>query len=130
MNDKKEVGPRFYEKMSKLLTDLREAQRRGALAYEAFLKKMEELAVKGAAGDTSEGETPVAMKKSPFAVAVFNNLASLPVESLSARRLGRKSRAGLENHGSHGQKGTGQMARDANAGKHYSGRALSAPERG
>lgn len=83
MNDKKETDPKFYEKMSKLLTDLLEAQRRGALAYEEFLKQVEALAVKVASGDTSEGETPEAVKKSPFAVTVFNNLASLRGESFA-----------------------------------------------
>lgn len=80
VNDKKETDPRFYGKMSRLLTDLLEAQRRGALAYEEFLKKMEELAVKMANGDTSEGDTPEAVKRSPFTVAMYNNLASLPGE--------------------------------------------------
>lgn len=81
VNDKKETDPRFYEKMSKLLTDLLEARKRGALAYEAFLKTMEELAARVAAGDAGEGDTPEAVKKSPFTVAVFNNLASLPGKS-------------------------------------------------
>ncbi|WP_165174805.1 type I restriction endonuclease subunit R [Desulfovibrio sp. ZJ369] len=81
VNDKKETDPKFYEKISKLLTDLLEARKRGALAYEEFLKKMEELAARVASGDTSEGDTPEAVKKSPFTVTVFNNLASLPAES-------------------------------------------------
>lgn len=81
VNDKKETDPKFYEKMSKLLTDLLEEQKRGALAYEEFLKKMEELAAKVASGDTSDGVMPEAVKKAPFAVTMFNNLASLPEDS-------------------------------------------------
>ena len=81
VNDKKETDPKFYEKMSKLLTDLLEEQRKGALAYEEFLKKMEELASKVAAGDTSEGDMPESVKQSPFAVAMYNNLDSLPADS-------------------------------------------------
>lgn len=80
VNDKKETDPKYYEKMSKLLTDLLEEQRRGALAYEEFLKKMEELASKVASCDTSEGDMPEAVKQSPFAAAMFNNLEALPAD--------------------------------------------------
>ena len=63
--------------MSKLLGDLLEEQRRGALDYEEFLKKMEELAQKIASGDTSSQGMPERLKSHPFAVAMYNSLASL-----------------------------------------------------
>ena len=77
VNDKKETDPKFYEAMSKLLSDLLEEQRRGALDYEEFLKKMEELAQKVASGDTSSQGMPERLKAHPFAVMVYNSLASL-----------------------------------------------------
>lgn len=81
VNDKKENDPKFYEAMSKLLGDLLEEQRRGALAYEEFLKKMEELAQKIASGDTSSQGMPEKIKAHPFAVTMYNTLASLKGDS-------------------------------------------------
>lgn len=77
INDKKDTDPRFYEKMSKLLSDLLEGHKRGSLAYGEFLKKMEELAKKIHAGDNSADNMPEAIKNEPFAIAVYNNLDSL-----------------------------------------------------
>lgn len=81
VNDKKETDPKFYEAMSKLLGDLLEEQRRGALDYEEFLKKMEALARKIASGDTSFQDMPERLKTHPFAVAMYNSLPALNADT-------------------------------------------------
>ncbi|MCC7277373.1 MAG: type I restriction endonuclease subunit R [Chromatiaceae bacterium] len=71
------TDPKFYAQMSKLLGDLINLSRSEATAYEAFLKKAEELArqiVKKTGGDY-----PSVLHGKPEAIVLFRNLASLPV---------------------------------------------------
>ncbi len=70
------TDPRFYAEMSKLLDDLIKQSRADTAAYEAFLKKAEEL-VKCMAQKNAGGH-PSALNGYPGAIVLFNNLASIP----------------------------------------------------
>ena len=74
------TDPRFYAEMSKLLDDLIKQSRADAVAYEAFLKKAEEL-VKRMAQKDAVADVPAVLHGKPEAVVLFNNLASIPVAS-------------------------------------------------
>ena len=66
------TDPKYYEQMSKLLDDLIAQSRTDAAAYEAFLKRAEELAqklVKKAGGDY-----PATLHGKPEAIVIFRNL--------------------------------------------------------
>jgi len=70
------TDPRFYAEMSKLLDDLVKQSRADAAAYEAFLKKAEELVKHMAQKNT--GGHPAGLNGYPGAIVLFNNLASIP----------------------------------------------------
>jgi type I restriction enzyme R subunit len=72
------TDPRFYAEMSKLLDDLIKQSRTDAAAYEAFLKKAEELVKRMARKDPGPG-VPAVLHGKPEAIVLFNNLASMPV---------------------------------------------------
>ncbi len=74
------TDPRFYAEMSKLLDDLIKQSRTDAAAYEAFLKKAEELVQRMAKKDTVAG-VPAMLHGNPEATVLFNNLASIPATS-------------------------------------------------
>lgn len=74
------TDPRFYAKMSKLLDDLIKQSRVDAAAYEAFLKKAEELVKRMAMKATVAG-VPAVLHGKPGAIVLFNNLATIPVTS-------------------------------------------------
>ena len=71
------TDPRFYAEMSKLLDDLIKQSRADAAAYEAFLKKAEELVKRMARKDPGPG-VPAVLHGKPEAIVLFNNLASIP----------------------------------------------------
>ena len=70
------TDPRFYAEMSKLLNDLIKQSRADAVAYEAFLKRAEDLvkllAQKGG------GNHPAILNGLASAIVLFNNIASIP----------------------------------------------------
>ena len=68
------TDPRFYAEMSKLLDDLIAQSRVDATAYEAFLKKAEEL-VKRLAKKAPTNGVPAALHGKAGAIVVYNNLA-------------------------------------------------------
>lgn len=70
------TDPKFYDEISKLLEDLIKQKRDDTAAYEKFLQKAEELVKKMAA--TNTGSHPHVLKGHPEAIALFNNLASIP----------------------------------------------------
>jgi type I restriction enzyme R subunit len=70
------TDPKYYEEMSKLLEDLIAQSREEASAYEAFLKKAEELASKLV--KKAEGDYPAVLHGQPEAIVIFRNLADLP----------------------------------------------------
>ena len=70
------TDPRFYAEMSKLLDDLIKQSRADAAAYEAFLKKAEELAKRMAKKDAVAG-VPAALHGKPEAIVIYNNLGSI-----------------------------------------------------
>jgi type I restriction enzyme R subunit len=70
------TDPRFYAEMSKLLDDLIQQSRADAAAYEAFLKKAEEL-VKRMAKKEAVAGVPAALHGNPEAIVLFNNLPSI-----------------------------------------------------
>jgi type I restriction enzyme R subunit len=72
------TDPRFYEEMSKLLDDLIKQSRADTAAYEAFLKKAEDL-VKRLAKKAPTAGVPAMLHGKPEAIVLFNNLATLPV---------------------------------------------------
>lgn len=71
------TDPRFYAEMSKLLNDLIKQSRADAAAYEAFLKKAEELVKRMAKKDAVAG-IPAALHGKTEAIVIYNNLASIP----------------------------------------------------
>jgi type I restriction enzyme R subunit len=70
------TDPRFYAEMSKLLDDLIKQSRADATAYEAFLKRAEDLVKRMAQKDT--GGHPAVLNGYPGAIVLFNNLADIP----------------------------------------------------
>ncbi|HUZ96769.1 MAG TPA: type I restriction endonuclease subunit R [Edaphobacter sp.] len=70
------TDPRFYAEMSKLLEDLIKQSRADAVAYEAFLKRAEDL-VKCLA-QKGGGDHPAILNGLASAIVLFNNLASIP----------------------------------------------------
>jgi len=77
------TDPRFYAEMSKLLDDLIQQSRADTVAYEAFLKKAEELVRRMAKKDAVAG-VPAVLHGKPEAIVLFNNLASIPVTPLTS----------------------------------------------
>ncbi|UFZ06297.1 HsdR family type I site-specific deoxyribonuclease [Bradyrhizobium ontarionense] len=70
------TDPKFYAEMSQLLDDLIQQSRADSAAYEAFLKKAEEL-VRHLARKGPTGAVPAVLYGKPGAIVLFNNLASL-----------------------------------------------------
>jgi len=70
------TDPRFYAEMSKLLDDLIKQSRVDAAAYEAFLKKAEEIVKRMARKDPDPG-VPAVLHGKPETIVLFNNLASI-----------------------------------------------------
>ena len=103
------TDPRFYAEMSKLLDDLIKQSRADAAAYEAFLKKAEEL-VKRMAQKDAVGGIPAVLHGKPEAIVLFNNLASIPGDDLSVpcgRR--REGEARARTRSSHAGEGSGGL---------------------
>ncbi len=73
------TDPKYYAEMSRLLDDLIAQSRADAAAYEAFLKKAEDLARKLV--KKSGGEHPAVLHGKPEAIVLFRNLAELPVST-------------------------------------------------
>lgn len=69
--DETPVNPKFYEKMSELLTDLVAQRRSGAIEYAEYLKKIAELVRTAKAG---HGNTYPDSMKTPGQKALFDNL--------------------------------------------------------
>ncbi len=76
------TDPRFYAEMSTLLDDLIQQSRADAAAYEAFLKKAEDL-VKRMAQKAPAAGIPAELHGKPGAVVLFNNLPSILTPGLS-----------------------------------------------
>jgi type I restriction enzyme R subunit len=74
------TDPKFYAEMSKLLDDLIKQSRADAAAYEAFLKKAEEIVKRMAQKNTVAG-VPEVLHGKPEAIVLFNNLASITAAS-------------------------------------------------
>jgi type I restriction enzyme, R subunit len=70
------TDPMFYAEMSKLLDDLIKQSRAETTAYEAFLKKAEQLVKRMA--HKSTGGYPAELNGYPEAIVLFGNLANLP----------------------------------------------------
>ena len=71
------TDPKFYEEMSKLLDDLIKQSRADTAAYEAFLKKAEDLVMQLAKKNPAAG-MPAILHGKPEAIVLFKNLATLP----------------------------------------------------
>jgi type I restriction enzyme R subunit len=70
------TDPRFYKEMSKLLDDLIKQKRDDAAAYEAFLKKAEELVQKMAKGQNNTS-VPNKLQGKTEAIIIYNNLPDI-----------------------------------------------------
>lgn len=70
------TDPKFYDEISKLFEDLIQQQRDDTAAYEKFLQQAEVLVKKMAARNM--GSHPRALDGHPGAIALYNNLASIP----------------------------------------------------
>ena len=92
------TDPRFYAEMSKLLDDLIKQSRADAAAYEAFLKKAEEL-VKRMAQKEAVAGVPAVLHGKPEAIVIYNNLPDILASGTSVLReespLEQEERAGL-----------------------------------
>lgn len=82
------TDPRFYAEMSKLLDDLIKQSRADAAAYEAFLKKAEELVKRMAKKDPIAG-IPAVLHGRPEAIVIYNNLPFILAGGASV--LGKES---------------------------------------
>ena len=74
------TDPRFYDQMSKLLDDLIKQSRDDTAAYEEFLRKAEAL-VRRLAARQPEAGVPAVLHGNHEAIALFNNLGSIPATS-------------------------------------------------
>ena len=74
------TDPKFYEEMSKLLDDLIEQKRNVTESYEDFLQQAEALVLR-MAGKVTRGTYPTVLNGHPEAIRLFNNLASIPVDT-------------------------------------------------
>ena len=79
------TDPRFYAEMSKLLDDLIKQSRVDASAYEAFLKKAEELVMRMAKKDSVAG-VPAVLHGKPEAIVIYNNLPDILEGGVSVLR--------------------------------------------
>src|SRR5271154_2292513 len=79
------TDPRFYAEMSKLLDDLIKQSRANAAAYEAFLKKAEDL-VKRMAKKGSVAGVPAILHGKPEAIVIFTNLPDILAGEASVLR--------------------------------------------
>lgn len=70
------TDPKFYEEMSKLLADLIKQNRADAAAYEAFLKKAEDI-VKQMASKGIVAGVPAMLHGRPEAIVIYNNLPDI-----------------------------------------------------
>ena len=70
------TDPKFYGEMSKLLEDLIQQSREDAAAYEAFLKKAEDLVKRMAAKGAVAG-VPAVLHGKPEATVIYNNLPDI-----------------------------------------------------
>src|SRR5690606_35667652 len=66
------TNPAYYEKMSQLLDEIIADRKRKALDYEAYLKKVAELAKKVESGHADD--TPEPLKRSKALAAIYENL--------------------------------------------------------
>ncbi|MCX6875291.1 MAG: HsdR family type I site-specific deoxyribonuclease [Verrucomicrobia bacterium] len=110
------TDPRFYAEMSKLLDDLIKQSRADAAAYEAFLRKAEELVKRMAKKDTVAG-VPSALHGKPEAIVIYNNLPDIlaggasvlreesPVETEERAVLALKIDQAMREHAPAGWKG-------------------------
>ncbi len=76
------TDPRFYKEMSKLLDDLIKQKRDDAAAYEAFLKKAEEL-VKKMAKCQNNTSVPSKLQGKTEAIIIYNNLPDILSNALT-----------------------------------------------
>ena len=70
------TDPKFYEQMSKLLDDLIEQSRTDVEAYEAFLRKAEDL-VRKLASKKPDDDVPASLHGNAEATVLYNNLDSI-----------------------------------------------------
>jgi type I restriction enzyme R subunit len=75
------TDPKFYDEISKLLEDLIKQYRDETVAYEKFLQNAESLVKKMAAKNM--GNHPAQLSGHPEAIALFNNLSSIPKTSFT-----------------------------------------------
>jgi len=79
------TDPKFYAEMSKLLEDLIQQSRSDAAAYEEWLRKAEELAMRLAKQKPDDG-VPAILHGKPGAVVLFNNLPDILTAESSVLR--------------------------------------------
>jgi type I restriction enzyme R subunit len=80
------TDPRFYEQMSKLLDDLIKQSREDAAAYEAFLRKAEDLAKRLVSKQPHDG-VPAALHGNREATIVYNNLPRILAAGQAATKV-------------------------------------------
>ena len=107
------TDPRFYAEMSKLLQDLIQQSRADAAAYEAFLKKTEDL-VKRMAEKSAVASVPAVLCGRHEAIVIYNNLFDIlanPLNEEGRAVLALKIDQAIREHAPAGWKG--DSAREA-----------------
>ena len=72
--EKRDVNPAYYDKMSKILKELIEERRRGAIEYKEYLKKVEKLTKLLANEETADEPYPLSIRKSAAKRAIYDNM--------------------------------------------------------
>jgi type I restriction enzyme R subunit len=87
------TDPRFYEQMSKLLDDLIKQSRADTVAYEAFLRKAEDLVKRLATKGLHDG-VPAALHGNREATVIYNNLPRILEAEQETSRVSEPLREG------------------------------------
>ncbi len=74
ITDERAVNPEYYEKMSVILEELARKRKEEAIAYEEYLKKIEELAKDLLGSNENDEDIPSAIKVSKARRALYDNL--------------------------------------------------------
>jgi type I restriction enzyme R subunit len=75
--DKREINPKYYDKMSKLLEDLVEERKEKIIKYEEYLKKIETLTQKLIERESIGESYPESIRRSTAKKAIYDNLEGI-----------------------------------------------------
>jgi hypothetical protein len=117
------TDPAYYEKMSTLLDEIIAARKAKAIAYEEYLRRIGELAMRTEAGHAED--IPEQLKRSPGLRALYNNLAAGGATPASAPGVPPRPRDRLRREGG----GPGRLARCPRPRERHQARTVGHPWR-